>query len=106
MHSRAIGLRNHIGRCCSVALIVVLGSGGATADQNPPPHSSTVLSAESSYPVMTPIVLSITITNNGDQSISYWTQGSPYPPGSWFSSTIKDNRGRITPVELSNEQDE
>jgi HEAT repeat protein len=92
-----------VARDFAVPLITLLGLGAALGDQNPPPHSSTVVRAEAAQPADTPILLTVTVTNDGDEPISYSTNFGRYPPGSWFSITITNAKGRTKKVELSND---
>ncbi len=85
-------------------LVILLSFNGVIADKNPPPHSSTVVRADATQPAGLPILLTVTVTNNGKEAIVYWTDFGHYPPGFWFEARFTDARGKVHEARLSNDQ--
>ncbi len=68
-----------------------------------PPKCSADLRGEATQPAGAPILLTITLTNNGEASINYVSL-LPYPDANWFKVRIWDRAGKMQDLQTSNQQ--
>ncbi len=61
--------------------------------------------AESAQPADAPILITVTLTNSGNKSITYWCGGpGNYPDAASYKARVTDSQGKVREVRLSNGQ--
>jgi hypothetical protein len=85
-------------------IAIALSASGLFAD--PVPAGAIVdVQADAVQPKGAPVLLSLTFTNTGTESASYWSGGpGKYPNGSMFTARVTDANGKTRELTLANWQ--